>query len=61
MALRRSLPRLAARTADRAEPGQVLVSRVVADLCAGKGFTFTSVGDATMKGFDEPVALFAVR
>ena len=26
---------LAARITDRAEPGQVLVSRVVADLCAG--------------------------
>ncbi len=46
---------------DRAEPGQVLVSRVVADLCAGKGFEFTSVGDATLKGFDEPVALFEVK
>ncbi len=52
---------LAARITDRAEPGQVLVSRVVADLCAGKGFEFTSVGDATLKGFDEPVALFEVR
>ena len=52
---------LAARITDRAEPGRVLVSRVVADLCAGKGFDFTPVGDATLKGFDEPVALFAVR
>ncbi len=52
---------LAARITDRAEPGQVLVSRVVRDLCAGKTFTFTSVGDATLKGFDEPVALYEVR
>ncbi|HJM89428.1 MAG TPA: adenylate/guanylate cyclase domain-containing protein [Dehalococcoidia bacterium] len=52
---------LAARITDRAEPGQVLVSRVVMDLCAGKTFEFTSAGDATMKGFDEPVALYAVR
>jgi hypothetical protein len=51
---------LAARITDRAEPGQVLVSRVVADLCAGKGFEFTSIGDATLKGFDEPVALSEV-
>ena len=36
------------------------VRRVVADLCAGKGFEFTSVGDATLKGFDEPVALLEV-
>ena len=51
----------AARITDRAEPGQILVSRVVADLCAGKGFEFTSAGDATMKGFDTPAALFEVR
>ena len=52
---------LAARITDRAEPGQVLVSRVVMDLCAGKTLEFTSAGDATMKGFDEPIALYAVR
>jgi adenylate cyclase len=51
---------LAARIIDRAEPGQVLVSRVVMDLCAGKTFEFTSLGDATLKGFDEPVALYQV-
>ncbi len=51
---------LAARVCDRAEPGQVLVSRVVADLCAGKKLTFTHHSDATLKGFDEPVALFEV-
>ncbi len=51
---------LAARITDRAEPGQVLVSNVVRELCAGKGFEFTSAGDATLKGFDEPVALFEV-
>ena len=49
---------LAARICDRADPGQVLVSRVVADLCAGKKLSFQPVGDAHMKGFDEPVALF---
>ena len=52
---------LAARITDRAEPGQVLVSNVVRELCDGKTFEFTSVGDATMKGFDEPVALYEVR
>ncbi len=51
----------AARIGDRAEPGQVLVSRVVMDLCEGKTFTFTSIGDVTLKGFDEPVALYEVR
>ena len=51
---------LAARITDHAEPGQVLVPRVVMDLCAGKQFAFTSDGEATMKGFDEPIALYAV-
>ena len=51
---------LAARLCDRAEPGQVLVSDVVRQLCAGKNFTFDDVGAATLKGFDEPVALYAV-
>ncbi|HJM88588.1 MAG TPA: adenylate/guanylate cyclase domain-containing protein [Dehalococcoidia bacterium] len=51
---------LAARITDRAKPGQVLVSNVVRELCAGKTFAFTSAGDATMKGFDEPVALYQV-
>ena len=39
----------------------LLVSRVVADLCAGKGFEFAPAGDATLKGFDAPVTLFVVR
>ncbi|MCA9831406.1 MAG: adenylate/guanylate cyclase domain-containing protein [Dehalococcoidia bacterium] len=51
---------LAARICDRAEPGQVLVSRVVADLCAGKKLQFSHHSDATLKGFAEPVALFEV-
>ena len=40
---------------------RVLVSLVVADLCAGKDFTFTLVGEAELKSFDEPVALYEVR
>ena len=52
------LPR---RICDEAEPGQILVSDVVRQLCAGKTFDFTSVGEATLKGFDEPVALYEVR
>lgn len=39
----------------------MLVSRVVMDLCAGKQFDFTLQGDATLKGFDEPVTLYEVR
>ncbi len=39
----------------------MLVSNVVRELCAGKTFEFTSVGEATLKGFEEPVALYEVR
>ena len=52
---------LAARVCDRAEPGQVLVSNVVRELCDGKTFAFTDQGEATLKGFPEPVHLFAVE
>ena len=44
---------LADRICDRAEPGQVLVSNVVRELCAGKELTFNRHSDATLKGFDE--------
>ena len=37
-----------------------LVSSGVADLCAGKKLPFQSAGEAPMKGFDEPLALFEV-
>jgi adenylate cyclase len=52
---------LAARITDRAEPGQVLVSNVIRELCAGKGFVFEDAGEQTLKGFEEPVSLFAAR
>ena len=52
---------LAARVCDRAEPGQVLVSNVVQELCAGKTFAFADQGEVTLKGFPEPVRLFVVR
>ena len=40
--------------------GQVLVSNVGLELCEGKTFEVTSVGEATLKGFNEPVALYQV-
>ena len=52
---------LAARIGNWGEPGHVVVSNVVRELLLGKGFEFTSVGDATLKGFDEPVALYEVQ
>jgi class 3 adenylate cyclase len=55
-----SAVQLAARVCDRAEPGQVLVSNVVKELCSGKLFRFQDQGEATLKGFPEPVRLFVV-
>ena len=52
---------LARRICDRAEPGQVLVSDVVRQLVAGKGFSFEQLNEGTLKGFDEPFALFKVH
>jgi class 3 adenylate cyclase len=49
---------LAARLADRAEPGTVLVSRTVRDLALGKGFVFRKRGRLRPKGFVEPVHVF---
>ncbi len=51
---------LARRVCDRAEPGQILVSAVVRELCIGKNLPFNSVGDQSFKGFDEPVPVFEV-
>jgi len=52
---------LAARIAARAEGGEILASLAVRELCAGKGFLFADTGEVTLKGFEEPVRLFAVR
>jgi class 3 adenylate cyclase len=52
---------LARRICDRAEAGQVLVSEVVRQLVAGKGFAFEHLGAEMLKGFEEPVTLYRVR
>ena len=52
---------LAARVCDRAEAGQILVSNVVRELSAGKGFLFSDVGDVALRGFEDPVRLYEVR
>jgi class 3 adenylate cyclase len=51
---------LAARLADRAEPGTVLVSSAVRDLALGKGFVFRKRGRLRPKGFAEPVQVYEV-
>lgn len=52
---------LARRLCDRAQPGRVLVSDVVRQLVAGKGFEFEHLGAENLKGFDERVSLYEVR
>ena len=52
---------LARRICDRAEGGEVLVSDVVRQLAAGKGFLFADRGEVIPKGFEEPVRLYEVR
>lgn len=52
---------LAKRICDKAEPGQILVSNVVRELVAGKGFLFAEQGESALRGFEDPVRLFEVR
>ena len=52
---------LAARICANAEAGQILASDVVRQLAAGKDFLFAVRGEASLKGFDEPVRLYEVR
>jgi len=52
---------LAARVCARAEAGTVLTSDVVRQLVAGKGFLFADLGEAELRGFEDPVRLYEVR
>ncbi len=56
-----STVQLAARICDHAEPEQILVSRVIQDLCIGKKLPFSDHSEATLSGFDEPVRLYEVN
>ncbi len=51
---------LAARVCTEADGFQILASRVIGDLCIGKQFEFKDMGDASLKGFSEPVRLLEV-
>jgi class 3 adenylate cyclase len=55
-----STVQLAARLCSHAEPEQILVSSVVAELCIGKGLTFRPLGEVSLRGFDRPVNVHAV-
>jgi class 3 adenylate cyclase/pimeloyl-ACP methyl ester carboxylesterase len=52
---------LARRICDHAESGQILVSNVVRELSAGKGFLFDERDVTALRGFEEPVRLYEVR
>jgi adenylate cyclase len=51
---------LARRLCDYGDAGQVMVSSVVRDLVAGKGFVFADRGEQSMKGFADAVRVYEV-
>lgn len=51
---------LAARICNYAEAGQILVPNVVRELCIGKSLSFLDRGEASLKGFGEPVRIYEV-
>ena len=54
-----STVQLAARLCAHAQPEQILVSNVIAELCLGKGLSFEDLGEVSLKGFDSPVRAHA--
>lgn len=52
---------LAARIADYARPGEVLVSQQVADATTDSGFAFQEIGDVELKGVSGTVHLLRAR
>jgi class 3 adenylate cyclase len=52
---------VAARIAAQASGGEILVSDVVRQLVAGKGFLFNDRGEHALKGFEDPVRVWEVR
>jgi class 3 adenylate cyclase len=52
---------LAARLCSHAQPEQILVSNVVAELCEGKLLPFEDLGELALKGFDHPVRAHVVN
>jgi len=51
----------AARIAAQAQGGEILVSDVVRQLVAGKGFLFSGRGKTALRGFDDPVEVYEMR
>ena len=52
---------LAARICAQAEAGQILAPIVVRELAAGKQFMFADLGEAELRGFENPVQLYELR
>ncbi len=52
---------LAARICSHGQPAEIVVSDVVRQLAAGKGFLFADLGDVALRGFEDPVRLYEVR
>ena len=52
---------LAARVAEKADAGEVLVSNTVRDLVAGSGLRFGDRGSHVLRGFPEPLRLFVAE
>jgi class 3 adenylate cyclase/pimeloyl-ACP methyl ester carboxylesterase len=52
---------LARRICEQADGGEIFAANVVRELAAGKGFLFSDRGDATLRGFEDPVRLWEVR
>jgi class 3 adenylate cyclase len=52
---------LASRLCSHAQPEQILVSNVVAELCLGKGLAFRELGEVSLKGFSRPVRVHGVE
>lgn len=55
-----STVQLAARLCSHAQPEQIVVSNVVAELCVGKRVPLQELGEVTLKGFDRPLRAHAV-
>jgi class 3 adenylate cyclase len=51
---------LAARVCAFAGTDQIAVSRLVKELCAGKGLEFNDLGDVEFKGFTEKIPVSEV-
>jgi class 3 adenylate cyclase len=51
----------AARIADQAQGGEILLANVVRELAAGKGFLFSDRGEMALRGFDDPVRIYELR